>query len=231
MDDLKKSQEYNPTSTEKKTIAEAITFLSEAQNKDDVEFILPGDVTTAELQALLDLRIEVAITEAEGSFILTSNPDSRRIFRNEGYIKRQRCSRLFLHTHHNHSKILVDTPSFADILLSPEISQDTLMFIAHSKGLIQFGRIKLNPLTGVEVNDLQVGSVINEYARSIGVNFSGRSPDLKMPFILDKYSPQERIQLAREFVRKSGMLIEEADWGDTFKVQKLMEVINSTRMS
>ncbi len=227
MNDIESSEINHPKEFVKKTIDE---ITGELKRGDlEREYIIDGDLSKYDLQTLLNLPIEVAITEHRGLFILTPNPDTPKIFQNDAYLERQNNSKLFLHTHYKTPGLTVNTPSFADILMSLGVSENTLMAIAHTDGITQFGHIKINPLTGEPVKSNKAGSVISEYADSIGITFSRRYETAEKPFIRDKYTSDERTQLARDFAQKSGMIIAEANYSDAPNIEHIIKVINSRK--
>lgn len=213
----------------RKSMAEILVDLASNPNVSgaEVEYEVDGTVSAEQLQNLLDLPYEVAITEKDGKPILTPLT-FRGNDENPEYMDRQIQSRLWAHTHNKSDDgILVDTPSLQDILVSTVVKESTSMLVAHTRGITHFGKIKRHPVTGAELSSKQSTSALfTDYQDHIGAALSKRYETSEQPFILDKYTDEECVELAKKFIRTSGMFLAEAEWQDQDAVDKLLKVIN-----
>src|SRR3989338_7933844 len=204
--------------------------LYEQRKKMGPEYQVAGRVESVHLQALLNLSHEVALTEQDGKLILTplmlfgsgvEEPDAPY----SGYFDRQTQSRLWAHTHNRRTDgILVDTPSFQDFKVAKIVNTQTDMLVIHGRGITRFGKIRRHPVTGAETTS--TSELIHDYEQQIGARLQKFDKAPNQPFIGDKYTFEEITQLAKEFTKNSGMLLDEAEWSDNEGIERLLKILN-----
>ncbi len=198
------------------------------RGRNFAEYQIQRPVQADHVKAALHLPFEIAITELDNELILTTHSSEVRSTGSD-YINRQLNSRLSFHTHNDRRDgIIVDTPSFQDIVVATATSNRTKQLVAHATGITYFGHMTKHPVTGEDLSRLQksVGEIFNEYQRYIGAVLHRNWVTKARPFITEKYSLAERTQLAKDFIKKSGMLIAEAAWEDVENINKFMRIIN-----
>jgi len=191
------------------------------------EFQLVGRPTREELRSLLDLPFEVAITEAQGTLFLSTGLPGQ-VPQEGGFARRIKGgSRLFFHTHPIEGRIN-DVPSLGDVLFMALVSPTSRSLLATPHGMVEFQRPRIHPVTGKSIDygtteekyvllDFAVANRFTTGAFFADLFGGERTNWLDLPF-------ETQTELTIAFVRKSGMIVQEAGWDDLDKVNAIIEL-------
>lgn len=193
--------------------------------KEYFEFLIKGEIKAHDIKTLLTLPYEVSI-EGEHSLILSTG--DREGAANEEHISRRRNNgRIAFHTHPYYKGNFQGAPSGYDAVHSWEVKDIATLSLAHSGGIIIYRRSFLDPETKKLINpDEDFFSVFKKYAalNRIGLG-AGEIPENPKGFY-DKGSTElneeESFRFFRQFAEQTGMIVDEATWGDNAGLERVV---------
>lgn len=173
------------------------------------EFMIPGKITPMDIKSVLTLPYEIALTEQNGSLILTTG--TRYSFHmEEGYSYRKNNTKVSLHSHPDLTdEIPAIAPSLNDIYITGFTDRNTTHVLAHPGGIMIYQAPMINPDTGESAESMAVREVMFKYCENRKIDTSGGLPGLKK---FRDLSDQEQVDLTRKFIEESGMIVDEATW-------------------
>ena len=110
---------------------------SEGEPQGLRDYPIDGEISAKQLRQLVELGVEVSITEESGRLVLgIGTVEGASMGFDESTHNRMISSRVSVHTHPDEDDVVFDSPSFNDIVAALERGAErTPIFIVHSKGI------------------------------------------------------------------------------------------------
>jgi len=184
------------------------------------EFLIAGEVNPDYIKSLLTLPYEISLTEMNGRIVLTTGLKHENISEKD-FINRRDNSKVSIHTHPVYGrKILLTTPSFADVSVSDLASKETTLGLVHANGLMVYRRPISDPGTAKSCKKTDVRDVMLTYCKNRGIDVFGFGrKELKQ---YEDLSYAEQVRLQRQFVEETKMIVDEASWDDKKGVERVL---------
>jgi hypothetical protein len=221
-------QNYDAENYKITTIQKVIDFLKSKEydpEEHTFEFEITQKIEPADIQLLLQLPYEVALTERNNIVVLTTGGKTNIGAEND-FLNRRDNSKLSLHTHKNTSnQQSINTPSFADIHCTEFAKPSTPLLLAYKEGIMLYSKPK--PITDPENGKItdDVKDIMLIYCESHGIDLFGYglNPSLTQ---WDEIPRDKKISIQRQFAQDTGMIIKEALWEDKEGVEEIMKYVN-----
>lgn len=102
------------------------------------------------------------------------------------------------------------------------------MILAHEKGLLVYHKPFLDPITKERTNE-DSRDLMLKYCDTKDIKLYEFMRKNKKMQLWKDLSYDEQLRLERDFAEKTGMILEEAEWEDEERVEKIMDYINLKR--
>ena|SRR3989338_3827910 len=168
-------------------------------------------IQAEDLQQLTGFPYEFSLTEKDGKVLVITGEEHVSWLPYEDEMTRY-YSRLSMHTHPKGYVL-----SFEDVNLTEEIrpGNKTPFLLVSPGGITLFTRPLKDPVTGF-LTDKRPLDLIIAFLESKSLNLDS----------LSELPTEERVEIPKEFVMKSGMVLKEAAWNDTTGLKDLMDIVN-----
>src|SRR5258706_5813464 len=194
--------------------------------KQALEFQLMGVIESTDMQAALELPLELTFTEINGHVAIMPVYDWSRVndpldleSSNE---EQMRNSKLFGHTHNKiPSGFIVNTLSVQDLFILGSVNNKSKIMLVTELGISKFSKPTLD-LHGEKINSLtpeQYSQLLVKYGKEKGIM------NLYSVSSLPK-TAKDRTGLAQEFVKRTGMLQVFAPWSDNDRIGLLLNELS-----
>ncbi len=192
------------------------------------EFEIEGEIAAAELKSLTRLPYEVCLTERNSRLVLITGLFSATPNIDRHHYSRTRSSWLSLHTHPiGDSWAGTEGPSIKDIIEhSPGVDSGTPLLVVHHRGITLYRKPYWDSTLGTFALD-KGRALFDRYRRAFGLDEHRNPNNSFFPFI--HLTLSEGGRFVRQYAEDSGVMIQEAEWGDEAGISRMMELINLRR--